>query len=65
MGDLIIDDRIILRSILKKWDMRFWTGLIWLKTGFSCGISEHFNEPSDFIMDDNILEQISHCQFVR
>jgi hypothetical protein len=26
-----IDGRIILRCIFKKWDVRAWTGLIWLR----------------------------------
>jgi hypothetical protein len=30
-----LDGRIILKSILKKWDMRLWAGFIWLRTGTS------------------------------
>jgi hypothetical protein len=28
-----IDGRIILRWIFRKWDLRAWTGLIWLRIG--------------------------------
>jgi len=28
-----IDGRIILRWIFRKWDVRAWTGLIWLRIG--------------------------------
>jgi hypothetical protein len=29
---MVIDGRIILMQILKKWDKRMWTGLNWLRT---------------------------------
>jgi hypothetical protein len=29
--DLGIDERIILRHILRKWDVRVWTGSSWLR----------------------------------
>jgi len=32
-----ISGRIILRCILKKWDLRSWTGSIWLRTGTGGG----------------------------
>jgi hypothetical protein len=28
-----IDGRIILRWMFRKWDVRAWTGLIWLRIG--------------------------------
>ena len=31
LGD--IEWRIILRQIFRKWDVRAWTGLIWLRIG--------------------------------
>ena len=31
LGDPGVDGRIILRWILRKWDVRAWTGLIWLR----------------------------------
>jgi hypothetical protein len=31
LDDIGIDGRIILKSILKKYDVRLYTGLIWLK----------------------------------
>jgi hypothetical protein len=30
-GDPDVDERIILRWIFKKWDVRVWTGLCWLR----------------------------------
>jgi hypothetical protein len=36
--ELGIDDKIILISILKKWDGEVWTGLIWLRIGKGDGL---------------------------
>jgi hypothetical protein len=32
-GDPGVDGRIILRWILRKWDVGLWTGTTWLKKG--------------------------------
>jgi len=32
-----VDGRIILRWIFRKWDVRIWTGLIWLRIGIVGG----------------------------
>jgi hypothetical protein len=32
-----VDGRIILRWIFRKWDVRAWTGLMWLRTGIGGG----------------------------
>ena len=37
LGDPGIDGRIILRWILRKWDVRARTGLIWLRIGSGGG----------------------------
>jgi hypothetical protein len=43
--DPSVDGRMILRWILRKWDMVAWTGSIWLRLGTGeCG-----NEPSGCI----------------
>ena len=33
MGDPGVDGRIILGLIFRKWDMRLWAGLSWLRIG--------------------------------
>jgi hypothetical protein len=32
-----VDGRIILRGIFRKWDMRAWTGSLWLRIGTGGG----------------------------
>jgi hypothetical protein len=32
-----VDGRIILRYIFRKWDVRAWSGSIWVRTERSCG----------------------------
>ena len=32
-GDLVLEGRIILRRIFRKWDMGIWTGSSWLRIG--------------------------------
>jgi hypothetical protein len=31
LGDTGVDVRVILRQIFRKWDVRVWTGLSWLR----------------------------------
>ena len=33
-----VDGRIILRLIFRTWDVRLWTGLMWLRTGTGGGL---------------------------
>ena len=33
LGDPVADGRIILRWILRKWDVGLWTGSSWLRIG--------------------------------
>jgi hypothetical protein len=40
------EERIILKSTLKKYDGRAWTALLWLRVKRSGGICEDGNEPS-------------------
>ena len=35
--DQVVDGRIIIRWIFRKWDVRAWTGLIWLRIGTDGG----------------------------
>ena len=37
LGDPGVDGRIILRWIFRKWDVRLWTGLSWLRIGTGGG----------------------------
>jgi hypothetical protein len=37
LEDPEVGNRIILRSIFRKWDVRAWTGLVWFRTGTDGG----------------------------
>jgi hypothetical protein len=37
LEDPSVDGKIILRWIFRKWDVRVWTGLIWLRIGTGGG----------------------------
>jgi hypothetical protein len=55
-GDPGIDGRIILRWILRKWDVGVKTGPSWLKIGKLAGTCECGNEPSGSIKFGEYLE---------
>ena len=38
LGRPRVDGRIILRWIFRKWDVRVWTGSIWLRIGTVGGL---------------------------
>ena len=38
LEELGVDGRIILQWALKKWDVRAWIGIIWLKKRISGGL---------------------------
>ena len=38
LEELGVDGSIILESVLKKWDERTWTGLIWFRLGKNVGL---------------------------
>jgi hypothetical protein len=38
LGDLRVDERIILRWIFRKWDVGVWTGSSWLVIGTDGGL---------------------------
>jgi hypothetical protein len=50
-----MDERMILRRILEKYNGFVWTGLIWLRIGISGGLCEHHNELSGSIKTGDIL----------
>jgi len=56
-----IDCRIILRWIFRKWDVRAWTGLIWLMIGAEAGTCVCSNELLGSINMENLtsLEVVS------
>jgi hypothetical protein len=33
LEDLVVDGRIILKLVVKKWDGEAWNGLLWLRVG--------------------------------
>jgi hypothetical protein len=33
LGDIDVDENVVLKWILYKWDMRMWIGFIWLRIG--------------------------------
>ena len=37
MGDSGVDERVLLRWIFRKWDVRVWTGSSWLRIGTGGG----------------------------
>jgi len=51
LEDPSVGGRIILRSILRKWDVVAWTGSIWLRIGTGeCG-----NKPAGYIKCGELL----------
>jgi hypothetical protein len=49
-GEPVVDVRIILWRILRKWDAWLWTGLSWLRIGTGVGTCECGNEHSGSII---------------
>jgi hypothetical protein len=37
LENLVVDGRIILQRVFKKWDEEAWTGLIWYRIGTNGG----------------------------
>ena len=51
-----VDGKIILRLIFRTWDVRSWTGLLWLKIGTGGGLCECGNEPSGSVKCREIID---------
>jgi hypothetical protein len=47
--------KIILKLILKQWNLRLWTGSVWCRARSNDGHFEHENESSDSIKDRKFL----------
>jgi hypothetical protein len=56
LGDPRVDERIILRLIFRKWDVREWTGSNWLRIGTGGGPCECGNESSGSIKRGEFLD---------
>ena len=56
LEDPDIDGRIILRWILRKWDVGAWTGLLWRRVGTGGRHCECGNEPSGSIKCRKFLD---------
>jgi hypothetical protein len=54
LGDPVIDGRIILRWVFRKWDVGVWSGSSWLRTG--TGTCECSNKPSRSIKCGEFLD---------
>jgi hypothetical protein len=53
-GEPGVDVKVLLKRIFRKWDVRVWTGLIWLRLG--TGTCECGNEPSGSIKCGEFLD---------
>jgi len=62
-----VDGTIILRRIFMKWDVRTWTGSIWLRIGTSDGTCISGNEPcgsikcGEFLVKNRFASQEILC----
>ena len=55
------EERIILKSTLKKYDGRTWTALLWLRVKKSGGFCEDGNEPSGCTICKKFLDRGTIC----
>ena len=56
LGNPGVDERIILKWTLRKWDGVAWTVLIWLRIGTGVGTCACGNEPSGSIKCGEFLD---------
>ena len=54
MEDLVVDGRIILKLIAKKWDGEAWNGLLWLRVGTMWQVLAnkvmHLQVPAEYLL---------------
>jgi hypothetical protein len=55
-GDPSVDGKVILRRFFRKWDVRVWTGLSWLRIQTGGGTCECVNEPSGSIKCGEVFD---------
>jgi hypothetical protein len=55
------DGKIVLKWIMRKQDVRLWTGFIWLVLGSSSGSFELGNEPLGSIKGEEFIDLLSDC----
>ena len=53
-----LDMRVIIRWILKKYDGRAWSVLMWMRTGSSGWFFDHGNKPSGSIICEKFLDYL-------
>jgi hypothetical protein len=51
--DIVVNMRLILKYISKRWGMRVWTEFRRLRIGY--GVCEHGDEPSDRMKVENVF----------
>lgn len=60
-----IDGRMILKCIIKKWDLRMWAGFNWPKIDPVADFFEDYNELSCFIKYWGVLNWLSECMYLK
>jgi len=58
LGNQVVDVRIILRCVFRKWDVGVWTGSSWVRIGTVAGTCECGNESSDSITCRDFLDYL-------
>jgi hypothetical protein len=56
-----VGGRIIIKWILMEYDMRMWTGFVWLKIGPKCDSCEDGKLPYESIQGGKCLDWLRYC----